>query len=619
MTILGNHPRVLSGLFLIVTLGPACGLVFLGLQLVDQDRALAAQRLTEVREQTADVSVASLIQTLAVDEQLLAEGSLAPAMDALLVTITADGFSKTTGGILLFEAEAASFPEAAREIFAVGEAEEFVSLRQAAAGVQYRALTKHPNPPVRAAAWMRVGRVERKLNKFDAAIAAYREAAKFSRVNFAGVPADLAARRATCVLLAASNRREELRVTAAALAHDLFAGKWRLDRAQYEAHAAELSHWCSCPRPAAQEALTTAALWLVENAPSHRTAGRQAVGPVTILWRREGDQLRALVAGADFARRRWIEPVATKYGAHLWIGEGAESPRAIFRGAGATGLPWPVSVAVASPESVLSAFATRRRLLLAALALMIILVAGGSYVVVRAVGRELAVARLQADFVSAVSHEFRTPLTALSQAAEGLAENRVPEGRREAYYATLTRATARLQRLVEQLLDFGRMEAGVTPYRLQIIQAGEVAISVVNEFRQEVERLGYSVELAVPKRCAILADRDAIGTALWNLLDNAVKYSGYSRTVWLEVVPEGDSILFRVRDRGLGIDPSEQRLIFRKFVRGEESKIAGIKGTGLGLAMVTHIINGHNGTITLDSAPGEGSTFTVWLPRATEG
>ena len=142
---------------------------------------------------------------------------------------------------------------------------------------------------------------------------------------------------------------------------------------------------------------------------------------------------------------------------------------------------------------------------------------------------------------------------------------------------------------------------------------------MVNEFRQEVERLGYSVELAAPKRCALLADRDALGTALWNLLDNAVKYSGDSRTVWLEVVAEGDSVLFRVRDRGLGIDPSEQRLIFRKFVRGEESKIAGIKATGLGLAMVTHIINGHNGTITLDSAPGEGSTFTVWLPRATEG
>src|ERR1035437_462602 len=388
----GGPPRTLLMLFLAVTLGPACGLIFLGWQLVRQDGALAAQRLTEVREQTADVSVAALVGKLAAVERQLAEGRLTAEPGAILATIAAGRITNIAGGALLFEERPATLPEAPRETFAAGETAEFRSALAADAAVQYGALTKHGRPAVRAGAWMRIARVERKANRVDAALAAYREAAAIGGVAFAGVPVELAARRAACALFAASGRREELRPAAADLAADLFAGKWRLTRAQYEAHAAEISEWCACPRPAAHEALTAAALSLAANAADRRAAGREIAGPVTILWQRQRDHLRPLVAGQDYVERRWIRPVAQEPRARLWMGEDAEKQHAIHRGTSATGLPWPIAVALASPETVLASLATRRELLLAALALIIVLAVAGSYVVARAVGRELAVA-----------------------------------------------------------------------------------------------------------------------------------------------------------------------------------------------------------------------------------
>ena len=270
MTIPGSPPRTLLAIFLAVTLGPACGLVFLGWQLVQQDRALAAQRLAEVREQTAEIVVAGVIQTLAAVDRRLAEGRLKPAPGAILVTLKGSRITKLEGGVLLFHEQPASLPEAPRETFAAGEAAEFRSFNPADAIVAYRALTKHASRAVRAGAWMRVGRVARKAGDVEAALAAYREAAAFTGVAFGGVPVDLAARRAACALVKTSCGHAEL-------ARDLFAGKWRLDRAQYEAHAAEVSQWCACPRPVAQEALTAATLSFAASLEDRRASGRQAL------------------------------------------------------------------------------------------------------------------------------------------------------------------------------------------------------------------------------------------------------------------------------------------------------------------------------------------------------
>jgi signal transduction histidine kinase len=264
-------------------------------------------------------------------------------------------------------------------------------------------------------------------------------------------------------------------------------------------------------------------------------------------------------------------------------------------------------------------FAQRRRLMMAGLATLAILMIAASYLITRAVSRELAVARLQSDFVSAVSHEFRTPLTSMRQFTEMLVEDdSLPAEERRAFYRAQERATRRLSRLVESLLDFGRMEAGARPYRLEPLDAAQLVGTVVEEFRQETALNGFAIECAAPESGApIQADRDALAQALWNLLDNAVKYSGDSRTVRVEV-EAGSVVAIRARDEGIGIPPSEQQQIFRKFARGSSAEVQGVKGTGIGLAMVRHIVDAHGGSVKVQSEPGTGSTFMIELP-ATGG
>ena len=246
--------------------------------------------------------------------------------------------------------------------------------------------------------------------------------------------------------------------------------------------------------------------------------------------------------------------------------------------------------------------------------------AGGLVIITRSVVRDLAVARLQSDFVSAVSHEFRTPLTSLRQLTEVLLDGRVAaEDRRETYYRALARQTDRLHRLVESLLDFGRMEAGTSPYRLEPLDACALVRSVVEEFRAGRGREGLPRGAAGGqppgvRRRRLPADREALTHALWNLLDNAVKYSPECRTVWVDVERTGIAAWpIRVRDRGLGVPRHEHADIFERFVRGADAKAHGIKGTGIGLAMVRHIVSAHGGDVGVESVPGEGSTFTIAL------
>ena len=222
---------------------------------------------------------------------------------------------------------------------------------------------------------------------------------------------------------------------------------------------------------------------------------------------------------------------------------------------------------------------------------------------------------MQSDFVSAVSHEFRSPLTSIRQLSEMLLAGRVPsEDRRHVYHGTLVRETRRLQRLVEALLNFGRMEAGVRPYRFEEVEAAELAHRVAAEFETEIAA-GRHIELCGSGSCRFQADPEALSVALRNLVDNALKYSPNHATVWLDWAVEKGRIAIRVRDRGVGIAPAERKEIFRKFVRGTAAAAGNIKGSGVGLAMVRHIVDAHRGEIQMESELGEGSTFTVLLPK----
>jgi signal transduction histidine kinase len=286
-----------------------------------------------------------------------------------------------------------------------------------------------------------------------------------------------------------------------------------------------------------------------------------------------------------------------------------------------TGLPWNVLVTAASPDQAGAQADARARLYLAGLGVILVGMALGSFLVARALKRELAVARLQSEFVAAVSHELRTPLTSLRQSAESLAEGRQPGPEHlHSYYQVQMRATERLQRLVESLLDFGRMEARAKAYRKESFGLAEWTRRIVDEFRCERawsdHRLEYRGLCDNGSVAMIHGDPEALARALRNLVDNAVKYSPGREAVWVEAGRQGRRLTLSVRDEGFGIPASERKQIFRKFVRGAASKTHGIKGTGIGLAMVEQIVRAHDGEIHLASQPGVGSTFTIVLPQA---
>ena len=491
---------------------------------------------------------------------------------------------------------------------------------------------------VRAAALVGLGRTLRKDGRASEALAVYDELAALGSTVVAGLPAELVAREARCSVLEASGRHDALAREADALMRGLESGRWRLTRSAYEFRANEARRWTNgTPAPAApSEAAALAAAvetlvdeWRARPAPS---AGRRVelVGAhgILTLWRSSVDGLWAVVAGPqylaamvrDVAADRRTRLALTSPDGRVIEGELPETPeRAAVRTAAVTALPWTIHVYGADSARLASAAEGRRNLVLAGLSILAVLLVVSSYFVARAMARELAVARLQSEFVASVSHEFRSPLTSLRQLSSMLVQGRLPsDSERQRSYAFLETETGRLQRLVEGLLDFGLMEAGESRYRLLPVDARDLVRDTVHAFQSTVAGSGYTIALSLPgSACGIRADRDAVQRALWNLLDNAVKYSPDSRTVRVDVAPQGRRLGVTVSDQGMGIPASEQQAIFQKFVRGANSRAAGIKGTGIGLAMVQHIVVAHGGEVRLESAPGAGSRFTILLPMET--
>jgi len=152
-------------------------------------------------------------------------------------------------------------------------------------------------------------------------------------------------------------------------------------------------------------------------------------------------------------------------------------------------------------------------------------------------------------------------------------------------------------------------------YRMESIKAADLVSSVVDEYQREADLRGYQVELHsngnLPE---VTGDPEALGRAIWNLLDNALKYSPECKTIWVDVEHRDGRVAITVRDRGLGISPAEQKEVLKKFVRGSSADRAGVKGTGIGLTLVQHIVRAHRGELRLESAPDQGSAFTILIP-----
>lgn len=657
-----RSPRYLLTLFLAIMLVLAGSLSWLGWRSLKQDRALQSQRVQERLDNAADLIAASLLRKFSESEGqftnllTLSDSDLSAhaselagqvAGSSLIVVFRPQVVDAYPHAGLLYYPFLPTAKEPPASMFEPGEVAEFKQKNFAKAIAVFRELSHSKDLAIRAGALLRLGRNLRKAQQSRAALDIYDELNQMGATPVGGLPAELLALHARCTLLDELKRVPEVKREAGLLYADLHDGRWKLARSAYRFYAQETSRWYvpdaelqghqqdAIPMATAAELLWEE--WQRIRRGEGIAAGHRSVWilgrPVLLVWRASADRLVGVVAGPSFLDRQWLsalQPLMDRQGVRLTLTDAEGHPvlaqfsttsaRQAVRSSAETQLPWTLHVLSQDPQMELAQAGNQRRLFLLAFALLFGFLLVGSYFVVRAVTRELEVARLQSDFVSAVSHEFRTPLASLRQLSELLVDGRVPsETRRQEYYYGLRRESERLYRLVESLLDFGKMEAGARQYRFELLDTQSFFRAVVEEFAQEAKERGYRVDIArqdhLPR---VQADRDALARALWNLLDNAVKYSPQNKTVWAQAACENGQVVIRVSDKGLGIAPNEQKQIFKKFVRGNSADAAGAKGTGLGLTMVQHIVLAHDGQMHVDSEPGVGSTFTILLPSAKE-
>ena len=275
---------------------------------------------------------------------------------------------------------------------------------------------------------------------------------------------------------------------------------------------------------------------------------------------------------------------------------------------------WQLSIAPASAEAWKAT--ARRDLLVFAGSTFLILgvLVLGVLLLMRDVSREFATGRQRADFISAVSHELKTPLTLIRLYAETLLHGkRFPEQERRNFYQIMTRESERLSHLVEKVLDFSSIDRGQKQYDLQEGDLASAVARTVGVYEQYLSRQGYEVETRlVPHLPPVKFDPDAVSEAILNLMDNAAKYSGESKFVGVRLYAQEEGAIFEVEDRGIGIPPGEREKIYQQFYRSGDH--TGKGGYGLGLFLVKHIMDAHNGKIELKSEPGRGTRFRLVFP-----
>ena len=249
---------------------------------------------------------------------------------------------------------------------------------------------------------------------------------------------------------------------------------------------------------------------------------------------------------------------------------------------------------------------------LAAAVLLVLLVGSFAF---RDVSREVRLAWLRSSFVSSVTHELRTPLTSIRLLAETLRLKRTRDpATGDQMLDAIVDESERLARLVDNVLSFSRIEKGAHRYRRAAIDLTEVVDDAVRRFQYILKQGEFRLnQESDGKPLRVLADAEALSQALLNLLDNAVKYSGLSREILLGVHRHGNEVEIRVTDHGIGVPPAEQQRIFESFYRAPGAARE-TTGAGLGLALLKHFAEAHEGRAAVASGPGRGSAFSLWLP-----
>jgi signal transduction histidine kinase len=225
----------------------------------------------------------------------------------------------------------------------------------------------------------------------------------------------------------------------------------------------------------------------------------------------------------------------------------------------------------------------------------------------------MEVLRVKSDFVSSVSHEFKTPITAIKTSIERLQQGKVktPDKRKQ-YYSIISRDADKLSSLVRNILDYSKVDAGRKQYFFQETDLAQLVKEEIGNFERDkiFARIKIGTKISSDIPCVDI-DREAFSLALNNLLENAAKFSPGRRVIFVEVRKEAENVRVDVKDIGMGIDPGEMNKIFDKFYQGKNAARQPIRGTGLGLTLVKYVMEAHGGKVSVKSEIGKGSTFSL--------
>ena len=563
---------------------PGVVLLLFGLRSLDQDRRTVDRQIRDRLENAAQLAGRAIDQQLANWRQFRAGG----------ITLTGNPVRLQPAELSAYDFAEDPFPDDPAPALAEGEQEEFRGDPVKATELYRRVAAESPH--LRAQALLRLARVYTKSGDRGLAAKTWQDLLRLPDQTTGPRSTTLIARFELCAL-GLDDRP--------AFYHDLVAGNWRLDKSRYLFYSESSRVWVPDSDPArAAERGKLALSAAIESWLQNR---RRVLTPYLAFW----DDTEALILPAATLRRKLEQSVSLDRDLRVQLAESAALHPALSASQALTDrdLPWTVVAAPLDPARLFAGADQRRAAYFAMLLLVFLVMAIGSYMTARAVSREMEVARLKSEFVATVSHEFRSPLTAIRQLSELLQRGRVAdEEKRREYYALISRESGRLARLVENLLDFSRIEDGRKQYNFERLEPAEWLRDLAYNFS------GGNLTLAVPAALPpIQADRAALTSAVENLLDNAVKYSPPASPVALEAEAGAAEITIRVRDHGCGIAPEDRGHIFERFYRGSGEVSRQVKGAGVGLSLVRQIVEAHGGQVDFDTSPGQGSEFRIRL------
>lgn len=666
-------PILLIGVLVLL---PAVLLAALGMRTLAQDTHLAEAQARERLDRAATRAAQDLERGLNLWERAVADVSIevsgathpVPRLiadvldsgpDAVLVRIGPQHQDVLPAGRLLYTLEPqspASFRSAEPpHALAPGDVYEIQKQDYGRAAQAYRALLDSPDLAVRPWALQRLARTEAKAGKREEALRLYEALERETGAMIGDLPADLVGSVQRCELVATSGTPADLTRAASAFYRSLTSGRWRLEKPRYLHYSTRARQWLAGARGADRqtvddlEATERQKIRLTDavndiRATLQTTGARGAghrlftrdTGQYLAFWRSTPAEPGAtiVVLGETSLRSRvWPALISATASDDIVASLVAPDGTEVFASAGASGAAdastsreqtfqdgdvlWRVRATAQQPDAIYAEVTRRRWLYLAMLVVMVGGLLAASLVVGRTLKREVEVARLKSQFVAAVSHEFRSPLTGISQLSELLVGGKVTDDtRRQQYYELIHSESRRLSRLVEQVLDFARMDEGRKEYRSERVETSGWVRAVVDDFQRTPAAQGKAIIVSAPESLpSLMVDPQAMAGAIHNLLDNAVKYSHGRDTVWLDVAATtgGASVAISVRDEGVGIPLEEQQHVFERFFRGRQLADT-VAGTGLGLSLVKHVVSAHGGKISVASTPGAGTTFTVVLP-----